>query len=96
MGISEQIVVLQEQQEEIEREFKEVRKRMADMETEAAKELNLQPRIAVNVNTGLEDAVRMLMVAMHTCRQNLPPKLAEAITVVSNYLPIPTDVSEEM
>ena len=43
----------------------------------------------------LENAVRMLMVAMHACRQNLPPQLAQAVTAVSNCLPTPTGTSED-
>ena len=43
----------------------------------------------------LENAVRMLMVAMHACRQNLPPQLAQAVTEVSNCLPPHTGTSED-
>ena len=94
IGISEQLALLHEQQKEIETELNEARKRLADMGAEAAKELSLQQTNAVNVGSGLEDAVRMLMVAMHTC-QNLPLQLAGAIAVVSNCLPPSAVVSED-
>ena len=94
IGITEQIVALQEQQAEIDKELRKARTRLADMEVEAAKQLNMQPKVAENTSSGLEDAVRMLMVAMHTC-QNLPPKLAEAVAVVSSCLPPSAGVSED-
>ena len=94
MGITEQLVLLQEQQAEIDKELAEARKRLVGMEVEATRELNMQPKVAVNASSGLEDAVRMLMVAMHTC-QNLPPQLAEAVAVVSSCLPTSDCVSED-
>ena len=94
IGISEQLVLFQEQQKDIEAELNEARKGLADMGAEAAKELRLQQTPAVVVGSGVEDAVRMLMVAMHTC-QNLPPQLAKAVAVVSSCWPTSDCVSED-
>ena len=94
IGITEQIVALQEQQAEIDKELRKARTRLADMEAEAAKQLNMQPKLAENTSSGLEDAVRMLLVAMHAC-QTLPPNLAEACAAVSTCLPQP-GVSEDV
>ena len=61
--------------------LKEHRDQLARMEAEATAEL-----IPQGGSTNLEEAVRMLMVTMHTCQQ-LPPQVAEAATAVVQLLP---------
>ena len=82
------------QRESMERDITEAEDRLKAMEAEAAKQLNVQPKLAENTSSGLEDAVRMLLVAMHAC-QTLPPNLAEACAAVSTCLPQP-GVSEDV
>ena len=68
-------------------EINESEARLQQMETQAAKTMG-----SIG-GSGLEDAVRMLMVAMHSCK-DLPQNLAGATEAVSKCLPAPA-VSED-
>ena len=70
--------------------------KMKELEEQARSQLGGASTSSHTEKTGdLENAVRMLMVAMHACRQNLPPQLAQAVTAVSSCLPPSTGVSED-
>ena len=83
LELEKEIESLKSEETSITVEIHETRTRLQRMETEAAKTMG----VVENATSGLEDAVRMLMVAMHTCR-DLPPKLAGAVEAVSKCLPI--------
>ena len=92
-GVRSRMVELQKEIEVLEcevvsitTEIQESEMRLQRMESEASKTM-------CSTVSGLEDAVRMLMVAMHSC-QDLPPKLAGAVEAVSKCLPV-TGVSED-
>ena len=83
--ITDQIAELQQQQAEIEKDLSETRKRLACMEAEAAKVLNVQRTPAPNGTEALMDAVRTLMVSLH--RLDIPPEIQQAATAVQQQLP---------
>ena len=93
-ALDERIAELQAERAQVHQEVAEAEARLSRLEAEAAKQLNVQPKLAENTSSGLEDAVRMLLVAMHAC-QTLPPNLAEACAAVSTCLPQPS-VSEDV
>ena len=89
IAITDQVAALQVQQAELEKELSDARKRLVAMEAEAARNLNVQPASNEGAMTALEDAVRTLMVAMHSSREQLPPQLYAAVEAVSTILPAP-------
>ena len=84
---AEEIETLRAQKAEMDQEIQKARERLANMEIEAAKVLNI-PIAQHNEGAmnALEDAVRTLMVAMHSCQQ-LPSQVAEAVEALATCLP---------
>ena len=72
----------------MDQKIQKARERLANMEIEAAKVLNIREEPTNAAFTKLENAIRTLMVAMHSCQQ-LPPQLAEAAAAVTTCLPVP-------
>ena len=83
---AEEIETLRAQKAEMYQEIQKARERLANMEIEAAKVLNIpKAQNSEGAINALEDAVRTLMVAMHSCQQ-LPPQVAQAAEALATCL----------
>ena len=84
---AEEIETLRAQKAEMDQEIQKAQERLANMEIEAAKVLNIpKAQNSEGAINALEDAVRTLMVAMHSCQQ-LPPQVAQAAEALATCLP---------
>ena len=84
--IEEQITELIKEKVGMEKEIAVVQDRLRAMERETATLLNCTPPPAQSQQVeALAEAVRTLMVVMH--KHDLPPQVAEAVTVVTQHLP---------
>ena len=82
-----QMAGLQEESEKLAKEISEANERLKQMEAEAANILNVpKAKHSEGATNALEDAVRTLMVAMHSCQQ-LPPQVAQAAEALATCLP---------
>ena len=89
--VDARIAELQAESDQIKQEVTDAEDRLSKLEAEAADLLHLKQPADVNASLdafkALEDAVRTLMITMHSSRHQLPPQVTEAVDMISTCLP---------
>ena len=89
--VDARIAELQAESDQIKQEVTDAEDRLSKLEAEAADLLHLKQPADVNASLdafkALEDAVRTLMVTMHSSRHQLPQQVTEAVDMVTTCLP---------